>query len=82
MLACSIAAAALLAGGCLTSRVDAEWGEAVQDDMAAQVADPDGSGSPEGPTGLNAVTAGEVAERYYRDQARQPTRAPAPVLEK
>jgi hypothetical protein len=82
MLACSIAAAALLAGGCLSSRVDAEWGEAVTHDVDAQVANPEGSGAPEGPAGLNPVTAGEVAERYYRDQARQPTRAPAPVLEK
>ena len=82
LLSCSLAAAALLASGCLYSRVDAEWGQAVEADKAAQVADPDGSGSPEGPSGLNAVTAGEVAERYYLDQSRQPTRAPAPVLEK
>ena len=48
---------------------------------AAQVADPDGAGSTDGPAGLDPVTVEEVTERYYRDQATQPTRRPAPVTE-
>jgi hypothetical protein len=80
MLALGVAGA-LCAGGCLHSRVDAEWGEAQEDDAAAQIAHPDGVGSPDAPAGLDPVTAGEVANRYYKDQALQPPRAPAPVLQ-
>jgi hypothetical protein len=82
MLSLWIAAAALLASGCLHSRVEHEWGDAYEADMAGQVADPTGAGTPEGPAGLDAVTASEVAERYYRAQATQPTRSgPVQVLE-
>jgi hypothetical protein len=81
MLSFWIAAVALLAGGCLHSRVEAEWGDAHEETTAAQVADPDGAGSLEGPAGLGAVTAEGVADRYYRDQATQPTRRPAMVLQ-
>jgi len=81
MLSFWIAAGALLASGCLYSRVEAEWGEAHEETTAAQVADPNGAGSPEGPAGLDPVTVEEVTERYYRDQATQPTRRPAPVLD-
>ena len=80
MLAFSIAGA-LCAGGCLHSRVDAEWGEAQEDDATAQIVDPEGTGAADAPAGLDPVTGGEVVNRYYKDQALQPTRAPAPVVE-
>jgi hypothetical protein len=82
MLSFWIAVGALLASGCLSSRVDVEWGDAHEGNTAAQVVDPDGAGAPEGPAGLDPVTGEEVAERYYRAQATQPTRSgPVKVLE-
>jgi hypothetical protein len=82
MLPFWIAAAALLASGCLHSRVDAAWGDAHEENTAAQVADPSGAGAPEGPAGLDPVTSEAIADRYYRGQATQPTRSgPVDVLE-
>jgi len=67
-------AAALLASACLQSPVDDAWGEAQAANTEAQVADPSGAGDPEGPRGVGALTAEEIANRYYKDQVTQPTR--------
>lgn len=82
MLALGVAACALVASGCLYSRVDDEWGQALEETEALQVANPAGSGSPEGPQGVDPVTGEKIADRYYKGQEAQPTRSgPAMILE-
>jgi hypothetical protein len=82
VLALSVVAAALATSGCLYSRVDEEWGQAFEEAQEVQTANPSGSGSPEGPMGIDPVTGEAVAERYYKGQETQPTRSgPAMILE-
>lgn len=68
-------AAALLGAGCLHSPVSQHFGEAYEDAMRAQVADPAAPRSDQGPEGLDAGTAEHVAEGYYRRQGGQESEA-------
>ena len=62
-----------------TSHVDQHWGEAVQLNAAAMIANPETSSV--APEGLDPLTAERVAERYYRGQQQQPLRKiPAIVI--
>ncbi len=56
-----------------SSHVSQHWGESVQVNMAAMVANPEAP-SPVGPEGLDPVTAERVTERYYQGQKQQPIR--------
>jgi hypothetical protein len=55
------------------SHVDQHWGEAVQLDMAAMVANPE-AGSSEPVEGLDPETGQRVADRYYKGQEQQSAR--------
>jgi hypothetical protein len=71
----------LLALGCTHSHVDAQWGEAYEATMSRQVEDPQAPHTVDAPTGLDARTAEEVSDRYYRGQRTQETRrAPTVVI--
>jgi type IV pilus biogenesis protein CpaD/CtpE len=64
-------ASALLTLGCLHSPVSQHFGEAYEEAMGAQVADPAAPRSDRGPEGLDAGTAERVAEAYYQGQQRR-----------
>jgi hypothetical protein len=63
--------------GCETvqqdSHVDQHWGEALQLNMSAMIANPE-AGSSEPVEGLDPVTAQEVADRYYESQEQRSSR--------
>ena len=56
-----------------SSHVSQHWGESVQVNMRAMVANPEAP-SPVAPEGLDPATAERVADRYYRGQKQQPVR--------
>jgi type IV pilus biogenesis protein CpaD/CtpE len=60
--------------GCETaprdSHVDQHWGEALQLNMSAMIANPE-AGSSEPVEGLDPATAQEVADRYYESQEQR-----------
>ena len=56
-----------------SSHVSQHWGESVQVNTAAMVANPEAP-SAGGPEGLDPVTAERVTERYYQGQKQQPIR--------
>jgi type IV pilus biogenesis protein CpaD/CtpE len=87
LLAILIAIAACLGATACThwifgneSVVDENWGDAVEHNVQAQVADPESPASLEGPEGIDASTAERVAERYYRGQETQQTRRARAVV--
>jgi type IV pilus biogenesis protein CpaD/CtpE len=53
-----------------TSHVEQHWGEAVQLNMGAMIANPE-AGSAEPVEGLDPETAQHVADRYYSGQEEQ-----------
>jgi hypothetical protein len=55
------------------SHVDQHWGEALQLNVSAMIANPE-AGSPEPVEGLDPKTAEDVAERYYESQEQQSSR--------
>lgn len=70
-----------LAGGCLHSRLEENWGKSYEAQLVWQTADPDAPATREALEGLDPETGRRVAERYYKGQERQRQReAPAVVL--
>jgi hypothetical protein len=77
-----MALASLVLGGCLHSPVEEEWGEAYEETLESQVAQPADAPTGEAPEGVDGVTAEAISERYYEGQSNQPTRkGPALILE-
>ncbi len=65
----ALVALALGSSGCLHSNVDAHWGEAYDNAVAVQTADPNAPHSADAPEGLDSLSAERVADRYYKAQA-------------
>jgi hypothetical protein len=62
----AVSAASLLLGGCLSSNVDLHWGEAQNENLAVQLANPDASQIERpAPENLDPGTASRTAETYY-----------------
>ena len=64
------------ATGCAHSAVDDAWGYAYEELRTAQL----GTDKESGPRGLDALTAEQVADRYYKGQREQTTRTAPSVL--
>lgn len=63
-----------LAGACMHSRVDENWGRSFEAQLAWQTVDPDAPETREPVEGMDAETAQRVAERYYEGQEQQQQR--------
>ncbi len=75
--------AALLAfsNGCLSSRLDENWGTSYEAQVDLQTADPDAPATTEPLESLDPETGKRVAERYYEGQEKQRQRqAPAVMI--
>ena len=78
---CTLALVAVIgfATGCAHSAVDDAWGYAYEENRTTQL----GTDEESGLQGLDALTAEQVADRYYRGQRQQATRtAPTIVIER
>ena len=68
--------------GCLSSRVDENWGTSYEAQVVSQTADPDAPATTEPLESLDPETGKRVAERYYEGQEKQQQRqAPSLMLE-
>jgi len=75
------AAALVLAGGCLHSRVEENWGDAYDAQLGWQTRNPEAAAAMQPPEGLDPETGMRVAERYYKTEENQRQRqAPTVVI--
>ena len=65
--------------GCLSSRVDENWGKSHEAQRVLQTANPDAPATTEPLESLDPETAKRVAERYYEGQEKQQQRQ-APTI--
>ena len=64
----------VFSNGCLSSRVDENWGKSHEAQIELQTADPDAPATTEPLEGLDPETGKRVAERYYKGQEKQQQR--------